>query len=558
MADPDPILDRNIERFIRAGAAPISDERVDRSCADFLRRLADAPENASRGRGGPLVAALTLAAGLLISLAVFWVVMRSAPPQQPLPPDAREARPQDPPADAAFPKRSWKPFRIEKGASVDAALAEFGKEFSLKIDIDPDDPDLKREAGATRLPFSCGSSSPEVVFTESGPGNRFEAGTNDPVHWALFQIVAEGLGATYVVQGEQIRVIRLTPKALFDRLDPAAPPTNFLSIASTLDSFEGENGKPEFWVTMSRFLQVQAGRGGASRKKWLDVLATTALDPSAALDQRQRALVGLRSFYGLSDAEQPDATAVLVTLAADQGAPALLRTIATLELVNCLEPIAREFLFRVLEGSDTALQKRLLLRMGANRCSYCAMMRMLEIPAEKARLSKALRGLQLSQDGELAERALYLRALTKDAGVYPKLCTEPADPQGVDEWNLFLEALLEAAQAGHREAFERLDPLKKHRDPRVRAGLGVIYGQHGLEAQRARAVRVELALLEDPKPIVRWTAAEALKSLYSPENEFPKDEWASSRKMIEKQLKVETDPRVQALLRAALKGGDDQ
>src|SRR5262245_3607202 len=69
----DKVLERNVGRMVRRWADPVTPERVDDACRDFLRRVAMPPPDAPpvSSSGGRLGFA---AAALLLGAITFWAI----------------------------------------------------------------------------------------------------------------------------------------------------------------------------------------------------------------------------------------------------------------------------------------------------------------------------------------------------------------------------------------------------------------------------------------------------------------------------------------------------
>lgn len=288
------------------------------------------------------------------------------------------------------------------------------------------------------------------------------------------------------------------------------------------------------------------------RRKWVEILSACALDASRSVDLRRRALRGLQAFFGRSENPQPDVTATFLKVFRQKAEPQALRVEALQGLTKCLEDEARESLLAVLEGRDPGMSRHLLGYLIQSIGIYSAIQKIRADAPSQARLEAALRGLEDGADRDLALRALALDAILGREEAATRLCKAP-EPADRATLFLMLDALGASASSGWAPVLDRVDALAGHPDPRVRAVVAGLYGQSAGGSRRERDVRGALALLGDREPLVRWSAAYALGTIYSSsaaERYF--EGWPACRDRLDAAMKSESHSKVRAQLEATL------
>jgi len=432
-----------------------------------------------------------------------------------------------------FPNRLIKrdQVKVDNGTSVADAIEHVARSYALKVEFYSGDNDLVQEA--SRTPIVAG------FVIENGDAET-----------ALSSAVSNSIDATTVVDGDRLIVVRFTPSVLLARIDLTSPEAPGQWI---LHYYEGTSH--DYWKGPMHFLASRGNQGGDTRRKWVEVLSSRALDASHPVDLRRRALRGLQAFFGRSDKPQPDVTEVFQKVFRQKGEPDPLRTEALLGLTDCMEPEARETLLAVIESREPVMSRRLLSYWMSRGGMYSSLAKIREDAPSRGRFEAALRGLEDVADGDLALRALALDATLdrEEAAVRLSKSPEPADPATLD---LAIWALRIGADHGWVPVLDRIDALAAHPNPKVRAVVAGVYGRQGGGIGRERDVKGALALLADREPIVRWAAAHALGTIYSSsaaERYF--DGWPACRDRLDAALKTEAHPKVRSQLEEALRAG---
>lgn len=427
-----------------------------------------------------------------------------------------------------FPKGTKSPGRgeIEVNATIADAVEHIAETFGLKIELYADDAALKEKAKEARLKVTASSPTAEYL---------------------LFTAVTEQFEHTYVIDGDRIVIVRLTPAILFERLGLDGDVRDEFQEQRKLRYF-GEPERREYWTTMNRFIQAQAGRGH-SREKWVAVLAAAAQDAKGGVEFRRSAIRAMRSLYGAEAEFQPDSTDVLIRLFADAKAPPEVRAEAAAALAECSEDDGVETVLTILEGGDRAYQSALLHSLGATaHRGIAALPRILVDEDRKARFDGSLKSLSASKEAEIAGRATALRVLVGDYEAVKPLCGSPTS------W-MVIGALRSAAFHDFASVRERLEALAKDESATWRAAAALVYGRRAGGQGRAEDVAGATRLLDDAEPIVRWAAAHSLGITYSSNAaEKYRDGLAECRAKLKAALEKEIDARVRAQIEAALKG----
>lgn len=431
-----------------------------------------------------------------------------------------------------FPQPTKRPVRVEiSQVMVAQAIEKIAGEFGLEIEFFKDDRWLQEEAGTAPILGSTATTAPDPQLL---------------LEFAL----TNNLELTYVVDGKRIIIVRLTPAILLERLAREEPRASEFQEQSMVEDFFSR--KVNHWGSIHWFIQRQTSEKRKSRVKWVEELVRAAKDRDATPESRCRAIRGFRWLYGAAAVPQHDATAHLLEILKEDGAPEAIRTEAVRVLPHCPEPEAVDELFRILEGPAPEPKSALLFQLGrTGGISALGTIRADEILEE--RLHKDLVALSGSPDAEVAARSATLRVLLmgdKDALESMNALALSSDQD--TSW-MVIEALRVSAFKDFAQVKGRIDALARDKDAKLRAAAACLYGRTSGGKARGHDVAESRRLLADPAPVVRACAAHALGVIYSLQAaEAFREGLDSCLEHLQDLLKEDPDERVKTYVKAAL------
>lgn len=431
--------------------------------------------------------------------------------------------------------------RIDGEQSVAKAIAGLAGAFDLKIEFQPGEEELRRRAEDTPLNITYSSANESWVLD------------------ILQGMLAKRLEACWVVDGERLVIVRMTPGLLLERLRSGADPRGRFEILRRLAEFEGP--QYQHGLSAGSFIQDRVKDSAASRDRWAEALSTVALSPDETLERRLAAVRGCTWFYGVLPETQPRIAETLVRIYNSPKTPAELRAEAGRSLCSATDPEALDVILKTLESGPAADASVLLAALlERHYYSYAAVGALRRDREREARLAHALQALEGSPDADLALRSTSLCAtLSFLSEVYlpaaERLAKAP-DPKDPQTAELFLEGLRVAAFKVPTAVLPRVRELSRSPDARVRASAAMIFGRSVGGKDRKADIEGSLALLKDPEPLVRWAAAQAIGYVFSTTAaERYLEGWESVEPKLLEAQKDEKHPKVREALAKALDEG---
>lgn len=445
-------------------------------------------------------------------------------------------------------EEAWAIAQIRKGDPFPPSKEGVGK-VDLKGPASIEDfvESIRQQTGVKIELYAADATLPEFMELVSTVWSSSSSGPG-AAESALWLALCAG-DLTWVVDGERVVIVRLSPGVLFEKLGRELDRWSHYWIASSLMDFE--SGRFNYWLSTQRFLQEKGKAGGPPRDKWFQLLRNRALDAGETERNRAMALMGLGKYLGTTEIPQADVDGVFSTLACDPEAPETVRRWAARGLAWGLTGAAQDALLGILEGKEEGLQRDVVAALlEASGFYWTALARIESDEKRSERLKASLAALSASKSETLALHATVFRAWRKDPEAQAALVSakEPADPQ---IRLYFFHALHQAATAPARERFLE---FRSSPEPRTRAAIAAIAGSRAGGTDRGAEAELLLDFLADPEPIVRNFAATGLGTIYSGSASEPYREGKDRAiARLEELLGKEQDARVKEAIEAGLK-----